>query len=75
LILKRARKRHVLFRDCMRAYPCGAREYHKLKKELAARYRFNRDAYEEAKTLFIESIVSTASNSNRLKERSHNEKN
>jgi GrpB-like predicted nucleotidyltransferase (UPF0157 family) len=60
-------KRHLLFRDYLRAHPHTAREYYKLKKELAAKYRLNRDAYTEAKTLFIESLVSRASGSDRLK--------
>jgi GrpB-like predicted nucleotidyltransferase (UPF0157 family) len=67
-------RRHLLFRDYLRAHPRTAKEYHRLKKELAAKYRFNRDAYTEAKTLFIESIVAKASGSNRLKEKGHGEK-
>jgi len=67
-------KRHLLFRDYLRAHPHAARKYHKLKKELAAKYRLNRDAYTEAKTLFIESVISKASGTNRMKERGHNEK-
>ena len=67
-------KRHLLFRDYLRAHPHAASEYHKLKKELAAKYRLNRDAYTEAKTLFIESVISKASGTNRMKERGHNEK-
>lgn len=67
-------KRHLLFRDYLRAHPRAAGKYHKLKKELAAKYRLNRDAYTEAKTLFIESIISKAKGSNCLKEKGHNEK-
>jgi GrpB-like predicted nucleotidyltransferase (UPF0157 family) len=67
-------KRHLLFRDYLRAHPHAAREYHKLKKGLAAKYRLNRDAYTEAKTLFIESVVSKASGGNRLKEKGRDAK-
>lgn len=67
-------RRHLLFRDCLRAHPHAARAYHRLKKELAAKYRFDREAYTEAKTLFIESIVAKASRSKRLKEKGHGKK-
>jgi GrpB-like predicted nucleotidyltransferase (UPF0157 family) len=67
-------RRHLLFRDYLRAHPHAAEEYYRLKKELAAKYRFNREAYTEAKTLFIESIVAKASGGNRLKEKGHGEK-
>jgi GrpB-like predicted nucleotidyltransferase (UPF0157 family) len=62
-------KRHLLFRDYLRVHPHAAREYNNLKRELAAKYRRNADAYTEAKTLFIESIVSKAGCSNHLKEK------
>lgn len=67
-------KRHLLFRDYLRAHPHAARDYQKLKKELAAKYRRNRDAYTGAKTSFIESIVSKAIRSNQLKEKRHDKK-
>ena len=57
-------RRHLLFRDYLRAHPHVAKEYYRLKKELAAKYRSDREAYTEAKTLFIESIVAKASGSN-----------
>lgn len=50
-------ERHLLFRDFLRAHPEAAQQYYQLKKELAARYGSDREAYAEAKTLFIESIV------------------
>jgi GrpB-like predicted nucleotidyltransferase (UPF0157 family) len=53
-------KCHLLFRDYLRTHPNTASEYHKLKKKLAATYGSNREAYTEAKTSFIESIVSKA---------------
>jgi GrpB-like predicted nucleotidyltransferase (UPF0157 family) len=58
----------------LRAHPHAAREYHRLKKELAEKYRLNREAYTEAKNLFIESIVAKASRSSRLKVLRHFEK-
>jgi len=67
-------RRHLLFRDFLRAHPQAAGEYHRLKKELAAKYRLNREAYTEAKTLFIESIVAKASRSKSLKEKGHGKK-
>jgi len=66
--------RHLLFRDYLRAHPQVAGEYYRLKKELAAKYGLNREAYTEAKTLFIESIVAKASDGDRLKEKGHGDK-
>jgi GrpB-like predicted nucleotidyltransferase (UPF0157 family) len=54
-------KRHLLFRDYLRTHPDTASEYYELKRQLATRYRLNREAYTDAKTFFIESIVSKAS--------------
>jgi len=51
-------KRHLLFRDRLRANPDIARKYFELKKELAAKYRSDRTAYTESKSAFIESILS-----------------
>jgi GrpB-like predicted nucleotidyltransferase (UPF0157 family) len=56
-------KRHLLFRDYLRTNPDAALEYCELKKRLASKYRLNREAYTEAKTTFIESIVSKAKTS------------
>lgn len=56
-------KRHLLFRDYLRTHPGAALEYCELKKRLASKYRLNREAYTEAKTTFIESIVSKAKTS------------
>ena len=53
-------KRHLLFRDYLRTHPGAALEYCELKKRLAVKYRLNREAYTEAKTTFIEAIVSKA---------------
>ena len=51
---------HLLFRDYLRAHPEVAREYDRLKRELAARYGRNRDGYTDAKTDFVESILKKA---------------
>jgi GrpB-like predicted nucleotidyltransferase (UPF0157 family) len=53
-------ERHILFRDYLRANPESAREYNILKRSLALEYGSDRLGYTEAKTSFIESIVSRA---------------
>lgn len=44
---------HVLFRDYLRSHPEAAREYESLKRDLAERFREDRDAHTTAKTSFI----------------------
>jgi len=51
---------HLLFRDYLKESPRTAREYHELKKELAAKYKYDRLGYNLAKTDFIRSIVEMA---------------
>jgi len=46
--------------ETMRVHPDAAGEYYTLKKDLAAKYKFNSEANTEAKTLFIESIRAKA---------------
>jgi GrpB-like predicted nucleotidyltransferase (UPF0157 family) len=53
-------RRHVLFRDYLRTHPDDARAYGDLKRDLAARYSSNRDAYTEAKTAFVGGILARA---------------
>jgi GrpB-like predicted nucleotidyltransferase (UPF0157 family) len=53
-------ERHLLFRDFLRTHPEEAHRYYELKKELAARFRVDREAYTDAKTSFIESVVAKA---------------
>ena len=53
-------KRHLLFRDYLRAHPETARQYYELKKALAERFPTDRAAYTDAKTSFIESTVARA---------------
>nr|WP_228281947.1 GrpB family protein [Rubrobacter marinus] len=51
---------HLLFRDYLRTHPATAREYARLKHELAGRYRYDREAYTEAKAGFVEAVVRRA---------------
>ncbi len=53
-------ERHLLFRDFLRAHPEVAQQYYQLKKELAAKHGEDREGYTEAKTSFIESVVTRA---------------
>ena len=43
----------IRFRDILRSNPTLAKKYEELKISLAARYKFDRDAYTEGKTEFI----------------------
>ncbi len=51
---------HLAFRDHLRAHPDAARDYERLKRELAAKHRKDREAYTDAKTAFIEGIIAAA---------------
>jgi GrpB-like predicted nucleotidyltransferase (UPF0157 family) len=53
-------EKHLLFRDYLRSNLETAQQYYQLKKELAAKYNNDRDSYTEAKTTFIESVLSNA---------------
>ena len=53
-------RRHLLFRDYLRAHPQAMQQYAQLKQELAIRFESDREAYTQAKTEFIESIVALA---------------
>ncbi len=53
-------EKHILFRDYLRTHPEVAHKYYDLKKDFANKYGSNRDAYTEAKTSFIESVVRKA---------------
>ena len=50
------------FRDALRADPALAAEYAALKCELARRFRHDREAYTEAKTPFVERVLSMTRN-------------
>ncbi len=49
-------ERRLRFRDRLRAEPMLTAEYTTLKRELAERYRNDREAYTEAKAAFIEPL-------------------
>ncbi len=53
-------KRHILFRDYLRAHPETAMEYYELKKRLVEKYADKREIYTESKTGFIENVLETA---------------
>ena len=53
-------EKHLLFRDFLRTNPDVAQQYYNLKKKLASKYGSNRIGYTDAKTSFIELVVSQA---------------
>ena len=53
-------RRHLAFRNYLRAHPHVAGEYAALKRRLAAEYGSDRDGYTEAKTEFITRVESLA---------------
>jgi GrpB-like predicted nucleotidyltransferase (UPF0157 family) len=53
-------KERLAFRDCLRSHPDLAREYAELKYRLAEQYRFDREAYTEAKSEFIQRLLGKA---------------
>lgn len=55
----------LAFRDYLRAHPDCAREYVALKRELAGRYRTDREKYTNEKTAFIRKITDLALSSGR----------
>ena len=48
--------RHLLFRDRLRADAALRGEYARLKRELAVRFRHDREAYSEAKSEFVRAV-------------------
>jgi GrpB-like predicted nucleotidyltransferase (UPF0157 family) len=49
-------QRRIPFRDYLRANPDEARRYEVLKRDLAARFPADRDAYTAAKTEYVEAV-------------------
>jgi GrpB-like predicted nucleotidyltransferase (UPF0157 family) len=49
--------RHLMFRDHLRANPEVRDAYLRLKRDLASRYRDDREAYSQLKTDFIDALV------------------
>jgi GrpB-like predicted nucleotidyltransferase (UPF0157 family) len=50
----------LLFRDFLRRYPAAAADYAALKETLAAKHALDREAYTEAKSEFVQSILERA---------------
>lgn len=55
-----AYEQHITFRDYLRAHKTDAEAYAKLKRELAARFRNDREAYNDAKSEFVAQILRRA---------------
>ena len=53
-------RRHIAFRDYLRAHPDAAAEYAALKRRLAAEYGADREGYTEAKSDFITAVEARA---------------
>jgi len=53
-------KRHLMFRGYLRCHPEVAQQYCELKRKLAEKHALDREAYTDAKTPFIESILTQA---------------
>jgi GrpB-like predicted nucleotidyltransferase (UPF0157 family) len=47
----------LTFRDYLRAHPDEARTYERLKKQLAAAHRTDREAYTDAKSAYVEAVM------------------
>ncbi len=54
------RRRHLAFRDYLRAHPGDARQYGELKRELAACHVTDIDAYSSGKTEFAQKVLADA---------------
>jgi GrpB-like predicted nucleotidyltransferase (UPF0157 family) len=52
--------RRLAFRDYLRAHPEEARTYERLKRQLATEHRAEREAYTDAKSSYIESVMRKA---------------
>jgi GrpB-like predicted nucleotidyltransferase (UPF0157 family) len=63
-------RRHRTFRDYLLTHPDDARSYEELKKAAAIRFTNDRAAYNEAKTLFVETILQRASSDGERSNRS-----
>ena len=53
-------RKHLVFRDHLRTHPDTAREYERLKRELASKYRDDRRTYTDSKADFISAIIEAA---------------
>jgi GrpB-like predicted nucleotidyltransferase (UPF0157 family) len=59
-------QRHITFRNHLRSHPEDASAYGILKRELAIRFRDDREAYNDAKSDFVERILRTLANEKAL---------
>ena len=50
----------IYFRDYLNSHPVAAKEYERLKLHLAEKYKYNRDAYTQAKTEFVNKYTNSA---------------
>ena len=57
-------QKHLVFRDFLRTHPTTAQHYYELKRNLATKYGTDRVGYTDAKTSFIESVLTQASQRN-----------
>jgi GrpB-like predicted nucleotidyltransferase (UPF0157 family) len=57
--------RRLAFRDYLRAHPEEAETYERLKRLLAAEHRTDREAYTDAKSAYVESVLLKASTPDR----------
>lgn len=57
--------KELAFRDYLIAHPQEARNYEALKKNLVTRFQYDREAYTEGKTPYIESVLK------KLKDQTH----
>lgn len=55
-------QRHIAFRDHLRSHPEDASAYSTLKRKLALCFRDDREAYNNAKSNFVERILQTSAN-------------
>ena len=53
-------ERHIAFRDYLRTHPGHVAAFARLKRQLAAEHRTNRDAYTQAKSEFVNFILRQA---------------
>lgn len=53
-------RKHLAFRDRLRSSPALAQSYARLKSELAIRFEHDREAYTDAKSEFIASVLAAA---------------
>lgn len=59
-------RRHLIFRDHLRADPAARDAYLALKQDLAGRFRDDREAYSKGKTGFIDDLVASLGGVDRL---------